>query len=365
MIKNIKISRLHLVLLPLFGLSIMFFGCEGPEGPPGADGADGLAGIDGVDANETCKVCHNSGEELTGRVNQYAVSGHATGVRATYGNRESCARCHTSQGFVEFVAGVAITAPYDTPNQQNCRTCHDIHNTYTIDDWDRRVTTPPVSIQADDGTTLLSDFGAGNLCVTCHQARQADIPDLTATADVSITSSRYGPHYGPQSQMLEASAGYQVAGNLSYGTANHKAVTNTCVGCHMAAGGNYMVGGHTWKMWVDPEDEDEDGSQGHFNDTACESCHAGVDMEEKIATSKAAIDLLAAELHVILENGGYITASGSVVASSSTPLVVAPKIAGAIYNYRLITHGDHGYAVHNPWLAKALLTNSIAALTPQ
>ncbi|MCH8836405.1 MAG: hypothetical protein IIA60_01235 [Candidatus Marinimicrobia bacterium] len=371
MIKNIKISRLHLMLLPLIGLSIIFLGCEGPEGPPGADGTAGTDGLPGLDINESCKVCHNSGEELIGRRAQYDVSGHATGGHAAYGNRSSCARCHTSQGFVEFVAGAEITAPYTTPNQQNCRTCHDLHNTYTEDDWARRVTAPVVSIQSDTLETTFADFGEGNICATCHQARHADIPTLTASADVTITSKRFGPHHGPQANMLDGSAGYQVAGTVAYTAHAHSSISDGCVTCHMAEGGNYVVGGHTWNMYEDPHDADGDGDLGHFSDKSCvASCHAGVDMEDKIAASKATTDALIADLKVLLDAGGYLDSEGYVANSGvslggGVTLTVAPKIAGAIYNYRLIALEDGGYVVHNPTLVKALLTNSIEALASQ
>lgn len=372
------------VLLSIVALAIVFAGCEGPPGPTGdagadgtngTNGTDGIDGIDGIDANETCKVCHNSDEVLISRRLQYSISTHATGGHAAYGNREynatgyNCARCHTSQGFVELVTNQTITAPYGVPNQQNCRTCHDLHNTYTATDWARRVTTPPVSIQANDETTLLGDFGGGNLCATCHQARYADIPALSATADVIITSKRYGPHHGPQANFVDGSAGYQYAGGTAYpAVANPHLAGDSCVDCHMTETGNYLYGGHTWKMYVDPHDEDADGDKGSFNDKACVAvCHVGIDMEAKMATTKTEFDGLLATLKGLLEAGGYIDASGyaangGVGIGASNTLTVAPKIAGAIYNYRMIAIEDAGYVVHNPRLVRALLNNSIQAM---
>jgi len=171
-------------------MTVMFFGCEGPEGPPGADGTDGIDGIDGVDANETCKVCHNDGGELAGIQEQYAMSGHATGGTAFYGNREGeCSECHTSQGFIYYQAnGVSSPTHFAEPSQPDCRACHMIHTDYTVDDWDRRVTDPVVSFR--DPTHTFADFGEANLCVSCHQSRPSVLPALGATADVSVDTKQ-------------------------------------------------------------------------------------------------------------------------------------------------------------------------------
>ncbi|MFC1480840.1 hypothetical protein ACFL6E_01165 [Candidatus Neomarinimicrobiota bacterium] len=352
------------VLLTLIALAVAFTGCEGPAGEDGADGADGAAGVAGLDgaagtdANETCKVCHNASGDIVGRVNQYNQSGHANGGTAFYGNRSgSCSECHTSEGFIAFLeTGEYAAEPWEYVSQPNCRTCHDIHNTYTVDDWALRVTEPVARLE--DPTHTMMDFGAGNICVSCHLSRSVDLPALTSTADYEVTSSRFGPHHGPQGDILDGSAGYQVAGTLSYGSTGahpHSATTDGCVGCHMADGGNYDVGGHTFAV-----ETEYHASSGHLNSAPCLVCHTTLDgdgVEAKMEATKAVLDALIVTLGDSLVSQGVLTASGSAVSGT-----YAPKLAGALYNYRMIALEEPGYFVHNPTLAKALLQNSIEAV---
>lgn len=363
----INITRNHkLYFIPalIVGLTVMFFGCEGPAGPAGADGA---AGADGVDKNETCIVCHNDGGELTGIQAQYAVSGHATGGTAFYGNREDeCSECHTSQGFIYYQAnGASSPTRFAEPSQPDCRACHMIHSDYTVDDWDRRVTDPVVSFR--DATHTFADFGTANLCVACHQERSSALPALGTTADVSVDTKRFGPHYASQGSFLDNSAGQQFTG-VAYTPSAHTLIANGCVTCHMADGGHYQYGGHTFSMTVSFH-----GPQ--FNDTACDvvGCHADVDVEALITATKADIAPLLTELKGLL--GDYLDEDGylavrTIVGTDTTyaepteddPIDFDPVVLGAFYNYRMIAFDEPGYAVHNPKLVRALLQNSIDAL---
>jgi hypothetical protein len=378
------------VLLTLVALAGAFAGCEGPEGPAGADGlagadgadgadgtngTDGLPGIDGENAAETCSDCHNSGDMITGKVSQYNKSVHATGGTSTYGNREGeCSECHTSQGFVYYVEnGVVSPDHFDSPAQPDCRACHDIHNTYTTADWALRVTDPVVSYR--DATHTFGDFGTANLCAQCHQARASVVPAVVVAATDSVDiEQRFGPHHAPQANFFDNSAGWQIAGDLAYTAHVHTNTTlnaDVCVTCHMADGGHYPYGGHTFSMTASFH-----GPQ--FNETGCvaASCHATGVAKGKIATTKAEIDPLVTELGVLLADyvnpAGYVYTSVSgevgsevyVYPDEDDPLRVSATIAGAIYNYRMINSEEPGYAVHNPTLVKALLQNTIDELTP-
>jgi hypothetical protein len=54
------------------------------------------------------------------------------------------------------------------PTHQDCRTCHQIHTTYTGADWALETDAPVVMVTS--GATF--DGGSGNLCANCHQARR-------------------------------------------------------------------------------------------------------------------------------------------------------------------------------------------------
>src|SRR5690606_24509754 len=125
------------------------------------------------------------------------------------------------QGFLE-VAGTGLattTAPIEDPLPQNCYTCHQIHRTYTEADW-ALTQDQPVTLWVG-GQTL--DFGKGNLCISCHQARSYSpaLPDPATGGTVNITNSRYGPHHGPQGLMLPGIGGYELPGPMAYDNSAH------------------------------------------------------------------------------------------------------------------------------------------------
>lgn len=363
---------LYFIPALIVGITIMFFGCEGPAGADGTDGLAGADGADGADLNETCIVCHNDGGQLSGIQEQYAVSGHATGGTAPYGNREGeCSECHTSQGFIYYQANGAPSPTHFTePSQPDCRACHMIHNDYTVDDWDFRVTDPVVSFR--NPTHTFADFGIANLCVSCHQSRASVLPALDATADVSVDTKRFGPHHAPQGNFLDNSAGQQFTG-VAYTPSAHTLIADGCVTCHMADPGHYPYGGHTFSLTASFH-----GPQ--FNVAGCDivGCHPDEDataLKALIATSKADIAPLLTELKGLL--GDYLDKSGylaerTIVGTDTTyaeptddsPIDFDPVVLGAVYNYRMIAFEEPGYAVHNPKLVEALLQNSIDALTP-
>jgi nitrate reductase cytochrome c-type subunit len=75
--------------------------CEGPMGPQGVAGTNGT---DGVDANETCKECHNQ-EVVNQKKLEYEHSMHAesSDLAEEEGTRNTCAPCHSHQGFLSVV----------------------------------------------------------------------------------------------------------------------------------------------------------------------------------------------------------------------------------------------------------------------
>jgi hypothetical protein len=266
---------------------------------------------------------------LTGKMYQWEASVHGTGEAflEEY-NRADCAGCHSGGAFSAMVAagltpptlGVADT----TPSPQDCRACHQVHTTYTDDDWALE-TTAPVALYAS-GQSF--DGGEGNLCANCHQARRI----ITAAAEgVIATNSRFGPHHGPQSDMLLGVSGAgAVEGSPS---AHYSMVENTCVTCHMGDGAN-----HTFEPEI----------------AACVACHADAKDFDINGVQTEVADLLD-QLQAALTTAGLLNETGGIV-SGDFP----EAQANALWNYAYIKIEDKSMGVHNAKYVKALLEASIA-----
>ncbi len=356
-----KHNSLLKILLFGFICAFMASSCvkEGPIGPAGADGIDGTNGtngLNGTDGTVTCIVCHSSNQVIYAKENQYKVSGHAT--RPDFERNEGeCATCHTSQGFRGNLDGsydwTADGAMINNPNPQNCYTCHKIHETYTSDDLE--LTVVPDQAISLNNTSNTHDFGAGNLCASCHQGRTLN-PFPTIGGDSIFVSSPYwGIHHGPQGNIL-AGVGMGLF-EVGEGLYNHPHSTNNadgCITCHMATAFGTQAGGHTLKMTYE--------YHGHeaMNDAGCKTagCHdASVDMMEKFEGFETEIKSLLAELKLKLDDAG-ITKAGS---DSPVKGTYSPLVAGACVDYSAITQ-DKSFGTHNPSYVEKLLKNLIAEL---
>lgn len=350
--KNISIITLLGGFALLITGTIILSSCEGPAGPPGLDGEDGE---DGQDANETCIICHNAEVVLLAKQQQALSSHHLTG--GNYGrNHTDCAPCHTHQGFIEVLAtGEVETAnTIADPAPINCRTCHLIHTNYDETDWDL-VTTSAVDLQFGDATVDLGD--SDNLCVNCHQSRPVDPLPVAGGENVSITSSRYGPHHGPQANNLWGVGGYEFAGSMSYPDPGSHAHANAgCSMCHMAEVpyGGVTAGGHTFNMTYEYHGHAEDNING------CVVCHPSLE-DFDYNDLQTEVESLLDQILAIMVANGWADESGSINASSDTPLDLLPDQAGAILNYKTMEE-DRSLGIHNPVYTVALLTNTLESL---
>ena len=342
--------------VPLLGV-LLLTGCEGPQGPAGAigttgaDGAAGPQGPAGQDANENCVVCHGNDTYILARQLQYANSGHANTETFERGGSTgpsyyaACARCHTNEGFVDYVAGEAASL-IENPTPINCRGCHLVHVTGTESDINLR-TTDLVTLFNDD----IFDYGDGNLCVNCHQPRTPSPLPVIDGDDVTI-ADHWGPHHGVQGAVFNGSTGFEFTGSRAYPTSNdHAGVADACVTCHFTEAWADKAGGHTTSMW--------DGDDPYTNSCGAAGCHETevsdwVDFDRNdVQTDVAA---LLATLKADLQALNILDVDGDEV-----PGTYAANIVAALYNYFLIEEdGSHG--IHNPEYAKSLLTNSIEAL---
>ncbi len=333
--KLIQLLSMMIVLVVIGGL---FSACEGPEGP------EGPAGKNGVAALATCDNCHDVDTELKARMLQYAASTHALG-----GNFErstaSCAPCHTHEGFVNVLA-TGETGDISNPTPPGCRTCHNIHTTYTVDDY-ALTATAPVEL-AVGGKTY--DAGKSNLCANCHQSRPLTLPEFN-DADFEITSSRFGPHHGPQANVIMASGLVEIPGSKDYPTTSnkHAGTGNGCVDCHMAEAYGVQAGGHSMAVAYEYHEETV------LNDAGCVDCHD--DGATKLEDYKVEMQALMTEISAKLVEKGLMTESGSAVTGTTTG-----KLASALLNYRTIAIEDKSFGVHNPKYVRALLTNTLESL---
>lgn len=382
--KNFKLILNVLVVVTSF----MFFQCTSDytpiPGPAGADGTNGIDGVDGVDTSAAaCISCHSS-THRNPIITAYAASGHGSGSSWGRGTSADCAQCHNNEGYIDYLSGwfykkdattgayledvngdyipTVNPAGYAVSNPISCTGCHTDHRSFDFEsdgnDYALR-NIAPVKLDLDPTVTInftnsKDALGLSNACITCHQPRTS-YPIPVGTANVTITSSRYGPHHGPQATVLEGIMGANIDGAIGYpgtgsnGDSAHRTGAS-CVSCHMGTSTNTAEGGHTWAP----------------NLNSCVSCHESM-TAIPAATSSYATNMPI--LHDLLVAKGYISATGSVLgasganASATNPLVVPVKHAQAIWNYKTLEE-DNSQGMHNPKYTNALLLNSIQALQP-
>jgi len=366
--KNFKF--LHLLLL--FASSLLLINCtteplypEGPAGLDGVDGKDGTNGVNGASGTTECATCHNVAKSESTHAS-YLFSGHynenmdhdvdGDGVNdplSQYGNRGfgglSCTACHTSDGFKDWSRG-GIAAGGQHPvyagvQTISCNTCHASHTSFDFEndgfDYALRVIAP-VTLVADNAYTV--DYGKDNIsshtCAKCHQPRSTFEGSIQEDGTVKV-SSRFGPHYGAQSTLLEGIHGAEIAGSLGYDaptSAAHRS-GSSCTSCHMGESEENNEGNHSW----------------NYATSSCTQCHSnGIPSKDFLTDDiKKLQDLLLAE-------GLLKTNDDGSVSPVSGTYELMP--AQALWNYRMIYY-DHSKGLHNPNYAKALVKNSIEALT--
>lgn len=347
----------------LFGV-LMVSACEGPQGPAGQDGVDGVDGTngapgqDGVDANESCTECHINDTELVAKQLQYLNSFHYTGgdfERST----TSCAPCHTHEGFIETRVDndpptQVTAADIVDPTPPNCRTCHQIHTTYTDADY-ALTTSGAVALWYPDGETV--DFGTGNLCANCHQARIPSPIPVIGGGTITVSSDRFGTHHSPVALTLGGVGMAEFTGTLTIpsGPNTHGNVainTEGCITCHGGTAFGSQAGGHTWWMTYDYHGAEVDNVAGcnqagcHTNETTFDVGGVQTQFTTDIETLRALL-----ETHCI-----YDPANGRNKTGDFDSDIVA-----AYMNWQILSE-DKSTGVHNAPYIEAVLANTIEYL---
>jgi formate-dependent nitrite reductase cytochrome c552 subunit len=272
-----------------------------------------------------CFDCHSDqNTELVSAEGQWAYSKHASGDNIDRNNR-GCQVCHTSQGFVARVTGAAIPSVVENPTAIHCFTCHAPHTNTSLK---LRVTAAQT---LEDGVSF--DIHGGNICAACHHARY-DVN--TYVEEPSELSTHWGPHHGPQADMLFGSNAYEFADNPPYGQTTHRSATEDgCLDCHFKSTIDYRVGGHSFNMMFVRENGDT------LLNTACGGCHGTLTDFNRNGVQDS-VQTLMEDLLARLVAAGLMDAEGEPLEGVTT----SQDSAGAVWNF-LLAEEDRSKGIHN------------------
>jgi len=189
----------------------------------------------------------------SGTANMWFVAGYEWhGSDAFYCNGQGCQVCHTKEGFLKKINGdygtvnwlstspfyAAIGADSITnPSELTCFTCHAPHERGNF------------TLTVDPATTVTTQTGAvynktkGSLCANCHQIRLGGYASANEyifytakLGNLKATSGSWGPHHGPQTDVLLGKGGAEYSGKTYTPTSpSHTTEADSnCVNCHMA-----------------------------------------------------------------------------------------------------------------------------------
>jgi hypothetical protein len=333
--------------------------------------------------NPACAVCHNNGQTLVEKQQEWAKTKHDTGSTwLSEGSNPSCQRCHNGAGYLAFVnkKPIGATDSLNTPNV-SCRTCHMIHTKYDTTDW-ALTNVAPIVLLSDPTKTV--DFGEGNLCGTCHQSRTNPTTaiDTFTAANIAITN-RWGGHHSPVANILGSTGGWETgdAGASKLSGVMHKAkTTNGCVHCHVSdeGGKNHLF------------DPTLAGNVAACNNAACHTGSGAMAIKYTAAagfiegTDSVQVhfmNLMNQVRDTLVSLGALATANEdttgksaavkTAIAGAKTSLggvsfvsVSVPKaVAGLAFNYSMCLE-DKSEGIHNLKYERYLLVSALAAVSP-
>jgi hypothetical protein len=238
--------------------------CHGPGSQHVRSGGDTIE-ITKPTTTGTCAFCHDSGTNHI-KAREWKASMHAAVTRDPSGaGREGCVGCHTGNGFIDVAKGIA--SPNTTYSPVTCQACHESHG-QTAPETGAKLVRKSTSVTLKNGVEV-TEGGMGKLCMNCHMSRQNASVYVNSTGG----SSRFGPHHGPQADMLAGTNGYEYG--LKIPSSGHLSVVeNSCAGCHMqpvaATEKSFLqAGGHTFRMGWDGAD----GKTPQELVAVCQKCH--------------------------------------------------------------------------------------------
>ncbi|MFC2103630.1 T9SS type A sorting domain-containing protein [Bacteroidota bacterium] len=358
--------------------------CESCHGPGSAHlGIISNSKISKTLSTDNCAWCHDSGthhafpeqwdhsgDDATNFDGRGFHGGHAIGTWIARGTRSGCAPCHSGAGYVQWnyegrpVDGNGLPDDIETVPEattHTCATCHDPHDATNIHQLRFQDT------QLGDGAPITFElYGTGSQCMECHRSRRNG-PEYSS--DIENASSHYGPHHGPQADMLIGANAPDFGVQLP--SSPHSVATeNACVDCHMAGeltdpeGNINLVGGHSWNM---------NDAEGNDHIEACAPCHGtiGTSFKDKKYYINGNADLdgngtaegLQLEVHGILEMLAELLPHDedgdvSITEDNADSVALTPEIMRAGYVYFWIEE-DRSFGIHNPAFTVSLLKAAI------
>ncbi len=346
-----RMLRLAFALAAIAAMTLLVTACERK-----------ITNVEVVEGPQSCFACHSDSPtdtlHLFAAEQQWEHSKHASGETLNE-NFGECKNCHTSEGYVAR-AGTCTnflladqTSVIANPTSIGCFTCHAPH---TNSDFRLRWT---CETTLQNGTMF--DLHDGNLCASCHQSRKNVKTSVTAPTKLA---TRFGPHHGPQADMLIGTNGYEYA-NYTYEQTNHKGATtanglNACIECHMKTTSQNVVGGHSWNMSYDLNGEEI------LNIAACQGCHAEVteDFSQVTLAGNSVQDSVSTMLETLrlkLVAAKLLNDTTGTNADLPKSVTTSADSAGAVWNY-LMVEADRSEGVHNAKYILGLLDSSIRFL---
>ena len=282
------------------------------------------------------------------------VTTHASGA-----GEEACVKCHTGTGFVGQLKGAKTVDT--TYNPINCQTCHESHGQTSPETNAHLVRTQQVVTLADG--TQITGGGSGLLCMNCHQSRQ----NAALYASNPTGSARFGPHHGPQADMLEGVNGFTY-GEMIPSSAHWFVVEDTCVTCHMQTVAETdaaftHAGGHTFK----PSWSGNDKTPAVDLVGACQKCH-GPNLKEfnfRLIDydGDGVIDGVQTEVqHLLDQLALQLPPVGKPKSALTMDATWTAAQLQAAYNWQFVKE-DGSLGVHNAAYAVGLLKASIASVS--
>jgi len=213
---------------------------------------------------------------------QWHLSGHADSAAEAWRHwdgdgevPESCAKCHSSAGFVDHVEDGTVDAVAALGSLLECKACHNDTNLYVdnstrYDDLPGHPALEPVLFPSGDTQTL---GDASNICMTCHQGRESGVsvetptPNTVAQSPTDYDSFDFvNRHYFAAAAIYfgtDVNAAYELPGQTYAGKnsfAAHGGGLSNCLECHGRG-----IADHTFEVEV----------------SECSLCHTGItDFEE-------------------------------------------------------------------------------------
>jgi hypothetical protein len=343
--------------------------CHGPGSEHAANGGDALA-ISVPSNTGACNACHDApARHITGTSWENSV--HAVTTTDPAGNA-TCVGCHTGTGFIQRMAGISPIT--DTSYHSiDCATCHEPHgitqpangsgDTHQIRNM-ASVTLADgtkIPLTGDDSQGYPVSAGEGLLCMQCHQARQNAATYVPSTAG----SVHYGPHEGPQADMLMGTNGFTYGESIPT-SAHQFVVPNTCVTCHMQTVASTdpafeHAGAHSFEPSYTPT-----GGKKEDLVAACQTCH-GPDIttfdfplfdyngDGQVQGVQTEVQSMLDQLSTMLPPNNSVKTALTIDSTWTKPQLEAA------YNWTFVNN-DGSKGIHNTAYAVGLLKASIANL---